>query len=518
MIADSGRRLTAKSILIATTLITAQAVADPWPEKAFNPKPGPNDVVLPMPCDGAMVFRKVTLPLQKALDDLPIVLGSQQEDWGVLEGTYEMHVAGSFTETSVGAGRYYLMGKYEVSTLQYEALMKNNCLPANTKNRLPKTALSWFDAVQFADRYSQWLQREAAKQLPSEDGVAGFVRLPTEIEWSFAARGGVAVTTSEFQETQFPMDQPLGAYAWYAGPQSANGKLRPTGLLAPNPLGLHDILGNADEMMFEPFHMRTHGRAHGQAGGFVVRGGNYLTPSTDIRTSWRVEQPYYRDGQQNRLPTSGFRVVVVAPAITSTQKMQELQAQWLALGQGSDKQTADAANRIDKLAKQTNDAALEAELTQVRDQLRSANQLQQEQRQRAMRSSIQLGAFLCTELNQSGRRVKDIDSWLKQECADPKTEGKVQTCDGIRQSRQKFQQALDTVLGLYSDSIVELGSIYPTKDLNQQAQAVKQMLTARRDSNLDRYVDSFVGDLSSYIADRKVQKSAWLNHCLAIVK
>ena len=36
-----------------------QAHAAGWEEKHYNPMPAADDVVLPMPCDGAMVFRKV---------------------------------------------------------------------------------------------------------------------------------------------------------------------------------------------------------------------------------------------------------------------------------------------------------------------------------------------------------------------------------------------------------------------------------------------------------------------------
>ncbi|KAG1250143.1 hypothetical protein G6F66_015401 [Rhizopus arrhizus] len=53
------------------------------------------------------------------------------------------------------------------------------------------------------------------------------------------------------------------------------------------------MLGNADEMIFESFRLNKLDRQHGQAGGFIGRGGNYLTPQPDMRTASRREQPYY---------------------------------------------------------------------------------------------------------------------------------------------------------------------------------------------------------------------------------
>jgi hypothetical protein len=38
------------------------ASAAGWEEKFYNPMPDAADVVLPMPCEGSMVFRKVFIP------------------------------------------------------------------------------------------------------------------------------------------------------------------------------------------------------------------------------------------------------------------------------------------------------------------------------------------------------------------------------------------------------------------------------------------------------------------------
>jgi formylglycine-generating enzyme required for sulfatase activity len=84
------------------------------------------------------------------------------------------------------------------------------------------------------------------------------------------------VNSAEFRDQHYPMDD-LKNYEWYSGAQSSNGKVQLIGLLNPNPLGLYDMLGNVSEMMFTPFYLNKLNRLHGQAGGYVVRGGNILS-------------------------------------------------------------------------------------------------------------------------------------------------------------------------------------------------------------------------------------------------
>ena len=72
--------------------------AEPWPDKNYNPKPDVEDVILPMPCEGAMAFRRVQVPVNGPLEDLPIQVGQDGGDWGFIEHAHPAFIAGRFTQ------------------------------------------------------------------------------------------------------------------------------------------------------------------------------------------------------------------------------------------------------------------------------------------------------------------------------------------------------------------------------------------------------------------------------------
>jgi len=65
--------------------IPSMGYAQSWDSKFYNPKPANDDVILPMPCEGSLVMRKVFTPTRKPLDDVKIVLGNNQKELGFAE-------------------------------------------------------------------------------------------------------------------------------------------------------------------------------------------------------------------------------------------------------------------------------------------------------------------------------------------------------------------------------------------------------------------------------------------------
>jgi len=145
-------------------------------------------------------------------------------------------------------------------------------------------------------------------------GVAGFniktgFRLPTEAEWEYACRAGT--TTAIHSTPAFPngSDDPkqLKSIARYG--QTIFGGTFAVGGLAPNAFGFFDMLGNVQEWCSDWYSDYTADNAMDPVGpstgkNRVLRGGDWQTPSSDCRSSYRV-------GDDPSSPfnskTSGFR-------------------------------------------------------------------------------------------------------------------------------------------------------------------------------------------------------------------
>jgi Sulfatase-modifying factor enzyme 1 len=473
---------------------SAQQAAQSWPERLYNPQPAAGDLVLPMPCDGAMAFRRIDVPAEGVLDDRKVTLGGHDEQFAFAENSRADYIVGGFTDKAKPKLRYYYLGRYEVTALQYDA-MSGACPTPNEEGRLPKVAMTWAEAVAFAAKYGTWLAREALQKLPNEEGTPGFVRLPTEAEWEYAARGGLAVSDSVFVAQAFPMPEGPARYVWYQGTDSANNELNVIGLLKPNPLGLHDMLGNAGEFVLDPFRLNKLSRLHGQAGGATIKGGDYRTPLDDIRSAAREEfVPLDKQGER-RSQTTGFRLAIVAPGLPSTQRLAAIRSAWADLPKTSTmplaEQQVDPVKEVDVLAKAVEDPALRQRVQNLATVIKANIQTRNEQRDRAARSGVRVGAYLAKKLSEDKGIVAFREGQLRT-----LTQVSDTVRDSINKQLEADKAALDFNLAYYIDTITQLTSEYPEGIVSSQVDILKREFEARKLESMVPYIDAFTRQMA----------------------
>jgi hypothetical protein len=479
-------RLVVALLLLAPVAALAQPAPPPWPAAAWNPAPLRDDLILPMPCGGSMAFRRVDTPTgESGLDDRAVLLGSPETETGYLEYLRRTWVVGPF-----GGGatpRHFFMSKYEVTRTQYEALRGPPCPGATgAQARLPAVEVTWLDAVDASQRYSTWLLRNAAQRLPRRGSIPAFVRLPTEVEWEYAARGGAAVSEAEFQARTFPMPEGPEAYAWFQGPRSAAGRLSGIGLKRPNPLGLHDMLGNAAEWALEPFRLNRVGRPHGLAGGLVARGGDFRnTGEAQLRSSLRIEYaPYEESGEPTRLTTVGFRLVLAGPAQGSLADTAALRQAFEAETQARTRTQDDPAALIAALRRDQADPATQSALARIGAAYARETRERSDRARVAARAQVQAAAVLSRNVFIAQQRAAGLQNMVDNPAAFGAT---AQQARNWRPMLDAVRAEVEGGVRAYAAIVSQLAESADIA-LRAEAEVVQQELRAQNVPNLAPHV------------------------------
>lgn len=293
-----------------------------------------DDLIIKGPNEVEFVFRPIPLGIKEnmRISGIEYTMGDPALGFKAFPAKVSLggcFVAPSPADPSQKEWVYYL-GKYELTEEQYYAVMNpDGAQPDKSAGKKPMAGLTYYEVLAFLDKLNIWLLKNAAGQLPHLNDAPGFIRLPTEAEWEFAARGGLAVP-SDIRSSAHPYTDGLEDHEWFAGPKSSHNQVQPVGRLKPNPLGLYDMLGNVSEMTNNLYQLEYY---QGRSGGLTARGGHFLTNERDLNAALRIEEPFYlgdkkRGMKPNKKPTLGLRLAIGSPIMTDRGEIAVLEEAW----------------------------------------------------------------------------------------------------------------------------------------------------------------------------------------------
>jgi hypothetical protein len=311
-----------------------------------------NDVILPMPGGELfMVFRSVIVPGPDfwGNEDRRILIGNP--DPGVMfETRREVVVAGSFP-TSDGDNWRILLGKYEVTLAQFATVFGEGDIDAGLQRlkdladgpvyfdpilepsasdglrkrflRSPVRGMRVQDYENFISAYNEWCYSDGQCRaaMPKLEGVPGFFRLPTEIEWEYAARKGTGENPSGLPFDLKKEDQTDYAYLTETANSRIRNEPRSIGGKKPTRFGIHDLYGNVAELMDGRFYAEL---ADGKPGMYTTRGGDYQFDASEetLRPHLREETPNYVMGDGGRPQAARNERVGIRLAIGSLVRLE----------------------------------------------------------------------------------------------------------------------------------------------------------------------------------------------------
>lgn len=200
----------------------------------------------------------------------------------IAPGTFQMGCSPNDSECNIDEQPRHLvtitngfwMGATPVTQLAYRRVIDAN--PSKFKgDQSPVEMVSWDDAQAYC--------------------FAVEMRLPTEAEWEYAARGGS--TAARYA--------PPARIAWYS--TDSDGSTHQVAQKQANDFGVYDMLGNVWEWVadrYGPYQGSTDPKGPSYGSLRVMRGGSWNSDESVIRVSVRHSYgPQYRD------PGVGFRCV-----------------------------------------------------------------------------------------------------------------------------------------------------------------------------------------------------------------
>ncbi|MCI6906929.1 MAG: SUMF1/EgtB/PvdO family nonheme iron enzyme [Succinatimonas sp.] len=536
MISSYIKRFALFFLLFATCVVSQNAFSDDTTKRYyhefFNIHPSDDDVIVYLPCDGVMVFKKIytSLNLKSKLRDSEFFSGSINNKSPLSMGQRTSHIQGAFKDT---IGYFYLISKYELMEGQYQILKNsygNKCPTLNIKSRLPAVNHTFLDYMSVAEKMSSLLVNAKGNFRSIDNNVSTFVRLPTDDEWEYAARGGNSVNIGSF-DANLPIssDQDISDYAWHSGSQSSNGNIQLTALKKATHGDLYDILGNSQEIVVEPFKAVVGNRFLGISGGLCVRGGSITTSKANLSSAYRAEIPYYnKKGQPNKLTNTTTRFVLSSLVFNSQNEVKSLKKELSQIVQNHNNVKNSlpiAKESVETLLEEKQnthiDKKLKEQLKKISDKLDSVNLERDRMRKIAVTEKLRLGGFLCKSIKEDASTAlfyKKQLFWISSNCQYANTD--IDKCEGYSLNKKQLdikEKSLEDLLSYYGDNVANAIYNYDRIEFSESLEEAKNQLNAQNINT--RFIDIYFKHLNEYTKsskDLEKNKKIWIRDCVKV--
>jgi formylglycine-generating enzyme required for sulfatase activity len=243
----------------------------------------------------------------------------------LVKGGIFKNIKSNYYGTGITVADFYI-GRYDVTQKEWTEAMGGN--PSRFKgDNLPVEMVSWYDSIEYCNRRSvkeglqpyyinrtrkdpgnrpdpEFGELDTIKWTVTINAGADGYRLPTEVEWEYAASGG-----QESQGYTYSGSDDVDEVAWYwrnsgdrrlAGAwnwpliEQNHNRPKPVGSKKPNELGLYDMSGNVRQWCWD-----------WRKGGFgrVWKGGGWMGADFCCMLAYRGSLAANGTG-----PDQGFRV------------------------------------------------------------------------------------------------------------------------------------------------------------------------------------------------------------------